>query len=301
MLQLRFARRRAARAFSSAAAAPAAPSPSAPAPPLVTFARAATDARVGVLTLNNAPALNALSLAVADALDAAVAEALGARGLRAVVITGAGRAFSAGGDMAFLRARAAAGRAGDTAGNVAAMRNFYARFLRPLRETLALPTVAAINGAAVGAGLCLALAADMRIASRKAKLGVAFTNLGLHPGMGSTHRLPALVGPQFASRMLLTAELISGEEAARAGLVLEAADEADVLPRAVALAGRVAAQGPLAVRETVLSLRRGQDAGLESALQREAEAQASCYATKDFAEGIEAVMAKREPVWAEQA
>ena len=97
-------------------------------PPLVTFGLAASDRSVGVLTLNNPAALNALSLAVADDLDAAVAAAAAAR-VRAVVVTGAGRAFSAGGDMAFLRARAAAGAAGEAAANAAAMRGVYARFL----------------------------------------------------------------------------------------------------------------------------------------------------------------------------
>ena len=281
--------RRLSSSFSSSSS-PAAPA----AAPLVLFSRAAADARVGVLTLNSPASLNALTLALADDLDAAVAAAAAAD-VRALVVTGAGRAFSAGGDMAFLRARAAAGRAGDDAGNAREMRNFYARFLRPFRETVRVPTIAAINGPAVGAGLAVALALDLRLCARSARLGLAFVNLGLHPGMGSTLFLPQLVGPQLAARLLLTAELVGGDEAARIGLVLEAVEDAELLQRAVALGSRIASNGPLAVRETLRTLRRIPDEGLERALAREAEAQAANYGTAAFEEGLAAIAAKRAP------
>ena len=157
----------------------------------------------------------------------------------------------------------------------------------------------AINGHAVGAGLCFALGCDIRIAAEKAKLGVTFVGLGLHPGMASTHFLPKIVGPQIASQMLLTGELISGTEAARRGLVLEAVAEEEgsnnTLARATALAEQIAQQGPISVQTCVRSLRMAQDEGLEKAVWREADAQAQCYASADLLEGVQAVGEKRKP------
>jgi enoyl-CoA hydratase len=209
-----------------------------------------------------------------------------------VVFTGAGKAFSAGGDFDFLRERG-----GDSGSrNAALMRRFYSLFLST-RDTIPVPTLAAINGPAVGAGLCFAAGMDLRLAAKSARLGVTFVGIGLHPGMGSTHFLPRLIGPQLAARMLLTGELVSGEEAARMGLVLEAVEDAEVVPRTLALAARIAAQAPVAVRACVRTLRMHGDAGLDAALWREADAQSYCYSGPDLAEGVAAVAAKRAPVW----
>jgi len=162
------------------------------------------------------------------------------------------------------------------------------------------PVVAAINGPAIGAGLCLALACDVRIAAAGAKMGVTFVGLGLHPGMGATHTLPRLVGPQAAAKMMLTGEVISGSQAQRIGLVAEAvsADEEEgeaAVARAIELAARMAAQAPVAVRATVRTLRLGTEDGLERALWREADAQAQSYASADLAEGVDALLEKRRP------
>jgi len=205
----------------------------------------------------------------------------------AVVVTGAGKAFSAGGDLGFLE-----DRHHDSAWrNTQIMRRFYERFL--CVRSLPMPVIAAINGPAVGAGLCFALACDVRIASPSAKMGVTFVGLGLHPGMGCTHTLPAIVGPQIAARMLLTGELLSGEQALREGLV--AALEEDPVTAALAMASRMASQAPLAVRTAVRTLRNRQDQGLEAALWREADAQAHCYASADLLEGLNALREKRPP------
>lgn len=173
------------------------------------------------------------------------------------------------------------------------------------------PVVAAINGPAIGAGLCLALACDVRIASASAKMGVTFVGLGLHPGMGCTHTLPKIVGTQTASRLLLTGEVISGVEAERIGLVAAAARAVDAdgqeqgssadgeaaIAQAVALAAKMSRQAPVAVRATVRTLRMQVDEGFERALWREADAQAQTYATADLAEGVEAVASKSPAVF----
>lgn len=245
-------------------------------------------ARTGVvvLSLNRPDRLNALTVGMGAAFEAAVSSLAQEADLRAVVVTGEGRAFSAGGDLDFLQARAD-GAAQD---NAEEMRAFYRRYLSV--RGLPVPVLAAVNGAAIGAGMCLALACDLRVCARDAKLGLTFVGLGLHPGMGATHILPTLAGHQVASRLLLTGDVIDGAEALRLGLVAESVETADVVPRTLDLARRMAAAGPVAVRSTVRSLRLLADEGLERALWREADAQAHCYSTADLRRGIEAVRTK---------
>lgn len=159
------------------------------------------------------------------------------------------------------------------------MRRFYERFLSVRR--LPVPVVAAVNGAAIGAGMCLALACDLRVVASSARLGFTFVGLGLHPvrarcatsttlaghplrrqrglqGMGSTHYLPTVVGHQTASRLLLTGETITGEEAVRIGLAVQHVPQDHVLESARQLAKRIAANGPVAVRSAVRTLRSSQ-------------------------------------------
>ena len=171
------------------------------------------------------------------------------------------------------------------------MRRFYQRFLS-VRD-LPVPVIAAINGPAVGAGLCFALACDVRIAAPTAKLGLTFVGLGLHPGMGATHFLPSIAGPQVAAEMMLTGKLLTGEEAAARGVVAAAVEEP--LAAAMEMAAQMAGASPVAVRTCVRSLRFQQEAGLEAALWREADAQAQCYASADLLEGVNAVAEKRRP------
>jgi len=257
--------------------------------PAVVVERSGPEGRIAVLRLNRPDKLNAMTTELGDAFAEAV-ERLSreeADTLGAVVVTGAGKAFSAGGDLNFLRDR----HVDTPSRNAPIMRTFYQRFL--CVRSLPVPVLAAINGPAIGAGLCFALACDVRIAAPKAKMGLTFTALGLHPGMGATHFLPSIVGPQVASELLLTGKVIQGEEAYRCGLIARTAE--DPLAAAIESASAMAAAGPVAVRTTVRSLRMRQDVGLEQALQREADAQAQCYASKDYAEGVEAVAEKRKP------
>jgi len=211
----------------------------------------------------------------------------------AMVLRGAGRAFSAGGDLEFLLARSR----DSPHNNARVMRDFYARFLGVRR--LPMPTIAAVNGPAVGAGLCVALACDLRVVAKSAKVGATFAKLGLHAGMGTTHFLPLAVGAQNANRLIFTGDLVSGAEFAAMGGCLEAVDgDAEaVVARAVELASRKAASAPRALKASLLTVRHHQDLNLERALQREADAQAQSYASCDLVEGVNAAAEKRAPAF----
>ena len=160
-----------------------------------------------------------------------------------------------------------------------------------------VPTIAAVNGHAIGAGLALALACDLRYAAADARLGVPFTSLGLHPGMATTWSLPQVVGPAVANDLLLTGRIVTGAEALGLGMVSQALPAQDVLPAALEAARRIAAAAPVATRLTLEALRSGGQRGLDEALQWEALAQATTLATEDVHEGIAAAAAKRPPTF----
>lgn len=247
--------------------------------------------RVAKITLNMPEKLNAMTLELAEAFGDVVARLReDPSDFGAVVITGAGRAFSAGGDLDWLRRRCS-----DTPSrNAQIMRDFYGMFLCVRR--IPLPVIAAVNGPAIGAGLCFAMACDIRVVAKQAKLGFTFVGLGLHPGMGATHLVASVAGYEVAHRLLLSGELIGGSKAQELHLATQVAEDgASAQAEAMRLAGQIAAQAPVAVRATVLSLRQKQDQGLEAALLREADAQAHGYGTADCREGLAAVAEKRRP------
>ncbi|HSJ97172.1 MAG TPA: enoyl-CoA hydratase-related protein [Myxococcota bacterium] len=250
---------------------------------------------VALVVFDDPERRNAMTEAMGAALASAVARLAGDEAVRAVVLTGAGAAFSAGGDLAMIEARAEAGRAApgepQRGRNRAFMRSFYSLFLS-LRE-LPQPTLAAINGPAIGAGLAVALACDLRIAARNARLGLNFTRLGIHPGMGSTWTLPRLVGPAHAADLLLTGRTIDAAEAERIGLVNRAVAPEELLPQALATAEQMAACAPLAVRGARRALRDALTASLDEQLDFEAEQQALCYESADLAEGLAAARERR--------
>jgi enoyl-CoA hydratase len=272
--------------------------------PLVRLAREELQGRptIGVLTFDDPERLNAMTEAMGVALADHVAELRRDPALRAVVLTGAGRAFSAGGDLGMIGARAQSGSSEPGGAprrvNRDAMRAFYKLFLS-LRD-LPCPTVAAVNGAAIGAGLCVALACDLRVAAREAKLGLNFTRLGIHPGMAATWTLPRLVGPALAAELLFTGRMLDGEEAARIGLVNRAVPREDVLREGLALARACATSAPRAVRGVKRALDRALSVSLEDQLSFEAERQAECFESQDLKEGIAAVREKREPVFGDE-
>lgn len=246
------------------------------------------EAGVAVLTLNDVPRKNAMSPELGDALAARVGELLGHPEVRAVVLTGAGGAFSAGGDLAMLDQL----RSLPFEEARRFMLSFYARYLSVL--DVRVPVIAAIEGPAIGAGLCVALACDLVIVGEDSKLALNFVQLGLHPGMGATYLVPRKVGAQRAAELLLTGRRFEGREAQTLGLALEAVPAKDVLPRAMALAKRIASGAPLALRALKQGL--GVDrAALQAALEREALAQAESYGSADLGEGLKAVSERREP------
>eukprot|EP00940_MAST-03C_sp_MAST-3C-sp2_P001229 g1229.t1 len=243
--------------------------------------------RVAIVRFNRPKSLNAMTVQMGDAFRKRIEELGKEKDLRACVLTGEGRAFSAGGDVDFLRAR----MADNALSNAREMVKFYNRYLC-IRD-LPVPTIAAINGHAIGAGMCVALACDMRVAAPQAKIGFTFSKLGLHPGMGATHFLPLICGPENASRMLLTGELVSGEDAKSLRIVGDVSK--NPLEFAVARAIEIARTGPIAVQTCVRTLRKAQSRGLEDSLWREADAQSQCYNSSDMEEGVGAMMEKRTP------
>jgi enoyl-CoA hydratase/carnithine racemase len=247
------------------------------------------DGGIVLLTLDDPDRRNAMS----DAMTAAWRETIaGLREdpvLRCVVVTGAGSAFSSGGDLTWIAGR------GEV--EVVPLRDHMLAFYRTwlsIRD-LEVPTVAAVNGAAVGAGLCLALACDLRYAADDAKFIAPFTRLGLHPGMAATYLLPEAGGLPLAREMLFTGRAVTGAEAERYGLVNRALPREKVLDEALAVAARIAEAAPAATRMTKAALADGGQPSLEAALRWESLAQPVTMASADLAEGIAAQRERRAP------
>lgn len=243
--------------------------------------------KVALVTLNDPDNLNAMSEGMAAEFRD-VTKRLQSEAPLAIVLTGAGRAFSAGGDLKMLEAKTKL----SPEENRRRMLEFYDSFLGILK--LNIPLIAAINGHAVGAGLCLASACDIRIASENAKLGVTFTKLGLHPGMGATYFLPRLLGTSLARELMITGRMLLADEALRAGLVSKVVKPEELMPSVYALCNELRACGPLSVRQVLESLRL-EASDLLTALNREAACQSVNYSSDEFKEGVRAVIEKRQP------
>lgn len=244
---------------------------------------------VAVLTLDNPDQRNAMSDEMTESWARAVDHLAADRSVRAVVVTGEGSAFSSGGQLDWL--------ASEPDASVDALRSrmlpFYRTWLSIRR--LEVPTIAAINGPAIGAGLCLALACDLRFAARGAKMGVPFLKLGLHPGMAGTFLLPEAVGPAVARDLFLTGRIVEGDEAQRLGLVSRVLDAEGFRDEAVAAAVEVASTAPIATKLTKAAMRDGGHGSFDHALQWEALAQPITLATEDLQEGIRAAQERRRP------
>ena len=244
---------------------------------------------VVVVTLDLPDRRNAMSVGMTQSWGRVMAALRGDRTVRAVVVTGEGSAFCAGGDVSWIGSEpgAAVDRLRER------MLPFYRTWLA-VRD-LEVPTIAAVNGAAIGAGMALALACDLRYAAEDAKLGMPFTALGMHPGMASTFLVPEVAGLAVAREMLLTGRVVTGAEAAGMGLVNRSLPRADVLAHALSVADTVAAAAPVATRLTKAALAVGGPVTFEAALQWEALAQPVTLATEDLQEGLAAQREKRPP------
>jgi enoyl-CoA hydratase len=240
--------------------------------------------RIATITVNRPDKLNALNDALMDELRTAIAEARRRADVGAVLLTGAGRAFVAGADIAELAdQRAVEGKARAQRGQ-----RVFRRF-----ETSPKPTLAAVNGFALGGGCELAMACHMRIASEKAKFGQPEVKLGIVPGYGGSQRLPRIVGKGRALQLLLTGEMIDAAEAYRIGLVNRVVPADELIPTARALLGTILEQGPLAVAHCIEAVDRGLDMGLDDAIALEASYFGMLSATQDKAEGMRAFLEKR--------
>ncbi len=246
---------------------------------------------VAVLTLDNPDQRNAMSDEMTSSWVRAVDELADDRSLRVVVVTGEGSAFCSGGNTSWI--------ASEPDASVDRLRTRMLAFYRAwlsIRK-LEVPTIAAINGPAIGAGLCMALACDLRFAAGGAKLGVPFVKLGMHPGMAGTYLLPDVVGAAHARDLLLTGRVVDADEALRIGLVSRVIEPATFHDEVLATATGIAATAPIASKLTKLALTDGGHADLESSLQWEAMAQPITLATADLQEGIRAAREKRPAVF----
>jgi enoyl-CoA hydratase/carnithine racemase len=246
---------------------------------------------VVVLTLDNPEQRNAMSEAMTASWVRAVDELAGDRSVRVVVVTGEGTAFCSGGDTSWI--------AGEPDASVDRLRTRMAAFYRAWLSIrrLEVPTIAAVNGPAIGAGLCLALACDIRYAAAGARLGAPFVKLGMHPGMAGTYLLPKVVGAAHARDLLLTGRVVDAEEALRLGLVSRVIEPASFAGEVLEAARGIATTAPIASRLTKLALADGGHVDFEGALQWEALAQPVTLATADLQEGIRAARERRPPAF----
>jgi enoyl-CoA hydratase/carnithine racemase len=249
--------------------------------------------QIAEITLNRPENRNSMTRDVLEGLREAVERARSEEELRCVIVTGRGRSFCAGADFksqAQQEADAAPFRAPNE-------RTFaiYSPFLSLLE--IEVPTIAAMQGHAIGGGLGLAVVCDLRVANREARYGANFVRLGLHPGMATTYILPRLLGLPRATELLLTGRIISGAEAAEFGLANYAVDAEQVLEKARELALEIAGCAPLAVRWTKRSVYRGLDWDPRRAAELEAHAQSRTLETEDAREGIRALLERRDPIF----
>ena len=242
--------------------------------------------RIATITVSRPEKLNALNDETITDLGRAIDEARTRDDVGAVLLTGAGRAFVAGADISELVNQTPAGAKALALAGQAVFRRF---------ETSPKPTVAAVNGFALGGGCELAMACHIRVASESAKFGQPEVKLGLTPGYGGTQRLPRLVGRGRALQMLLTGEVIDAQEALRIGLVNAVLPAAELLPSATRLLQTVLAQAPTAVALCIDAVDRGLGMPLEDAVALEASYFGLCAATADMREGTSAFLEKRAP------
>jgi 2-(1,2-epoxy-1,2-dihydrophenyl)acetyl-CoA isomerase len=246
---------------------------------------------VCLLTLNRPERLNALNVQVANDIKAAVHEAL-ERGARAIMVTGAGRAFSAGGDLREMQ---------EIAKKDGRVEAFFEEPLRELNQVIVLireapvPFIAAVNGVASGGGCNLALACDLVVAAESARFNQAFIKIGLTPDLGGTFMLPRLVGWKRATEMLFTGDLISARAAAEMGMINSVIPDGELMSTVMAMAERLAQAPTAAIAQIKMLLEASAANDLRSHLDLERQTQIKSGKTKDFVEGVNAFLEKRPP------
>ena len=244
---------------------------------------------IGILTINRPNVLNALNWDTLGELREFLEDVMPKEELKALIITGAGeKAFVAGADIAQM--------------NEMKERDFqdyvdYAHRVYELIENEPCPSIAAINGYALGGGCELALACDIRIASEKARLGFPEVKLGIFPGWGGTQRVTRVLGLGKTKELVFTGDMVNAEEALRIGLVERVVPHAEIMNEAKKLAGEIAKRGPIAVRLSKTAINAGSEMDLQKALLLEKTLVSLCFDSQDRIEGMKAFLEKREPAF----
>ena len=248
------------------------------------------DGNLGWIRINRPERLNAFAGDMREQLDQALQELDGNGAVRCVAITGVGRAFSTGGDVQVMAELAET----QDAERFETLVRTGIRVVKRI-DQMRKPVIAAVNGAAAGAGACLALACDLRIASQNATIGLTFVRVGLHPDWGGAYFLPRVIGSALAAELVMTGGMINAKRAERLGLFNRVVP-ADELESAVrGLAGQIAGGPPDVIADAKRTLRRSLAADLDEILEMEADAQLRAFKSPDFHEGIGAFLEKRAP------
>lgn len=243
--------------------------------------------RIAVVTVNRPDALNALNSEVLEGLKKAAENVLQDEEVLVVIVTGAGdKAFVAGADIKEMIGK-----------TPMEMRQFtiLGHHVMDMFAKMEKPTIAAVNGFALGGGCELAVACDIRIASDNAKMGVPEVGLGIFPGFGGTQRLTRLIGKGRACELVFTGKMIGAKEAERIGLVNKVVPQAELVKEVLALAKEISGKGPLGVRLAKSAINRALEGGLDDGLAYERELVSLAFSTEDKEEGLKAFMEKRRP------
>ena len=251
----------------------------------MSFVTLETKGSIGVLTMNRPEALNALNEQVLRDLDAALDQAEAQEDLLVLILTGAGRSFVAGADIAQMK---------DLSPMEAKKFGLYGNGVFLKLENFPKPVIAAVNGFALGGGCELAMSCDIRVASEKAKFGQPEVGLGITPGFGGTQRLARIVGASNAMELILTAKTISAAQAQEMGLVSHVYPPEELMDKAMELAQAIAANAQVAVRESKAAIRRGLQTDMATGTAFEAEAFALCFSTEDQKDAMTAFVNKEK-------
>jgi enoyl-CoA hydratase/carnithine racemase len=243
-------------------------------------------AGIGFLTLNRPEVRNAFSRDMIDELQQVLAGIDNDNEIRVLIITGAGQAFQAGADISELRSMQPM--------DILRWNEGIVRINAAL-EKLRQPVIAAINGAALGGGLELAISCTLRVAAASAVMGLPEVKLGIIPGTGGTQRLPRLIGKGRAAELLLTGKIIDAQEAFHIGLVNQVTEDEQLMQAAESLTAKILVNAPIAVEMTKDALEVGKDLPLEQAVQYSQKNCITCFSTQDMQEGMTAFLEKRNP------
>lgn len=249
------------------------------------FVEVTKQGNIGIITMNRPEALNALSSEVFADLTKALDQVEHDDDVYVVVITGAGRAFVAGADIGEMaNMNVEEGLAFSELGNGLLMRV----------DMFPKPTIAAVNGFALGGGCELSLACDIRIASEKAKFGQPEVGLGIIPGFGGTQRMARIIGTGPAMELIFTADTIDAKQAEKIGMVNHVVPAEELMNTAIAMAEKIASKAQVAIRTSKMALRRGIDCDINTAVTYEALAFATCFGTEDQKDAMKAFVEKRK-------